>query len=69
MTNPAPSFAEANRTWARIALLSFGGLAAQIALMHRLLVDEQGSIEIGLAPTNLAAAAAGLAISAMGLVG
>lgn len=36
-----PSFAEATRTWARIALLSFGGPAGQIAVMHRILVDEK----------------------------
>jgi chromate transporter len=36
-----PSLAEATRTWARIGLLSFGGPAAQIALMHRILVDEK----------------------------
>ncbi len=32
---------EATRVWARIALLSFGGPAGQIALMHRVLVDER----------------------------
>lgn len=31
---------EATRVWARIALLSFGGPAGQIAVMHRILVDE-----------------------------
>jgi chromate transporter len=36
-----PSFAEAFRTWAQIGLLSFGGPAGQIALMHRVLVDEK----------------------------
>jgi chromate transporter len=35
------SFSEATRTWARIGLLSFGGPAGQIALMHRILVDEK----------------------------
>ena len=45
MTDAAPSFADANRTWARIALLSFGGPAAQIALMHRVLVDEKQWID------------------------
>ncbi len=47
MTSAGPrvTFAEANRTWARIALLSFGGPAAQIALMHRVLVDEKGWID------------------------
>ncbi len=32
---------EAARVWARIALLSFGGPAGQIALMHRILVEEK----------------------------
>ena len=36
-----PTFPEALRTWTRIGLLSFGGPAAQIALMHRILVDEK----------------------------
>jgi chromate transporter len=36
-----PSFSEATRTFARIGLLSFGGPAGQIALMHRILVDEK----------------------------
>ncbi|MGE3874046.1 MAG: chromate efflux transporter [Parvibaculaceae bacterium] len=42
-TKPAdrPSFAEASRTWTEIGLLSFGGPAGQIALMHRVLVDEK----------------------------
>lgn len=34
------TFAEMTRVFARIGLLSFGGPAAQIALMHRELVDE-----------------------------
>jgi chromate transporter len=36
-----PTFAEATRIWLKIGLLSFGGPAAQIALMHRVLVDEK----------------------------
>ena len=32
---------EAFRVWARVALLSFGGPTAQIAVMHRILVDEK----------------------------
>ena len=36
-----PSFAEAVRVWARIAALSFGGPAGQIAVMHRVLVEEK----------------------------
>ncbi|WP_147077077.1 chromate efflux transporter [Methylobacterium haplocladii] len=35
------TLAEATRVWARIALLSFGGPAGQIAVMHRILVDER----------------------------
>ena len=38
---PYPTFAEASRTWARIAALSFGGPAGQIAVMHRILVEEK----------------------------
>jgi chromate transporter len=34
-------FGEAVRVWTRIALLSFGGPAGQIAVMHRILVDEK----------------------------
>ena len=32
---------EATRVWARIALLSFGGPAGQIAVMHRIVVEEK----------------------------
>ncbi|HKG00084.1 MAG TPA: chromate transporter, partial [Xanthobacteraceae bacterium] len=32
---------EALRVWLRVALLSFGGPAGQIAVMHRILVQEQ----------------------------
>src|SRR5437763_12922716 len=35
------SFNEALRVWLRVALLSFGGPAGQIAVMHRILVDEK----------------------------
>lgn len=34
-------FSEAVKVWARIAALSFGGPAGQIAVMHRILVDEK----------------------------
>ncbi|MET0870265.1 MAG: chromate efflux transporter [Methyloceanibacter sp.] len=40
-TNIKPSFSEALALWGRIGLLSFGGPAGQIALMHRLIVDER----------------------------
>lgn len=36
-----PTMAEATRVWARIAALSFGGPAGQIAVMHRVLVEEK----------------------------
>ena len=36
-----PTFPEAAWTWARIASLSFGGPAGQIAVMHRILVEEK----------------------------
>jgi chromate transporter len=35
------TFGEAVRVWARVAALSFGGPAGQIAVMHRILVDEK----------------------------
>src|SRR5258706_10147159 len=35
------SFGEAVRVWTRVALLSFGGPAGQIAVMHRILVEEK----------------------------
>ncbi|MFL1875182.1 chromate efflux transporter [Hansschlegelia beijingensis] len=37
----APTFAEAARVWAMIGVLSFGGPAGQIALMHRELVERR----------------------------
>lgn len=37
----SPSFSEAFKTWTRIGLLSFGGPTAQIALMHKIVVDEK----------------------------
>lgn len=36
-----PSLAEATRIWLKIGLLSFGGPAAQIAMMHRIVVGEK----------------------------
>ena len=36
-----PGFAEALKVFAKIGLLSFGGPAAQIAVMHRILVEEK----------------------------
>jgi chromate transporter len=36
-----PTFHQALAVWAKIGVLSFGGPAGQIALMHRILVDER----------------------------
>ena len=36
-----PTLRQATRVWAEIGILSFGGPAGQIALMHRVLVDER----------------------------
>lgn len=42
-----PTFAEACRVWLRIGLTSFGGPAGQIALMHKVLVEEKAWVEEG----------------------
>lgn len=36
-----PTFGEATRLWIKIGLLSFGGAAAQIAMLHKSVVDER----------------------------
>src|SRR6267142_5807068 len=41
----AVAFGEALRVWLKIGCLGFGGPAGQIALMHRILVDEKKWIE------------------------
>jgi chromate transporter len=41
MSEGRPSFAEATTLWFKIGCLGFGGPAGQIALMHRLVVDER----------------------------
>src|SRR3954468_17805209 len=41
------SFGEAFRVWLRVACLSFGGPAGQIAVMHRILVEEKNWISEG----------------------
>jgi chromate transporter len=38
------SLQQAARVWVRVALLSFGGPAGQIAVMHRILVEEKAWI-------------------------
>jgi chromate transporter len=40
-TSRKPTFQEALAVWAKIGVLSFGGPAGQIALMHRVLVEER----------------------------
>lgn len=42
-----PSLSELTRTFARVGFLSFGGPAAQIALMHRMILDEKKWVEEG----------------------
>jgi len=39
-----PTFSDALRVWTKIGLLSFGGPAGQIALLHRVVVGERGWI-------------------------
>src|SRR5471030_986632 len=40
-----PSFEEAFKVWLKIGCINFGGPAAQIALMHRIVVDEKKWVE------------------------
>jgi chromate transporter len=40
----SPSLSEATRLWLKVGCLGFGGPAGQIALMHRLVVEEKGWI-------------------------
>jgi chromate transporter len=39
--SPPVALSEATRTWASVAALSFGGPAGQIAIMHRIIVQEK----------------------------
>ncbi|HMQ93219.1 MAG TPA: chromate efflux transporter [Amaricoccus sp.] len=41
----AVPFPDALRAWARVAALSFGGPAGQIAVMHRIIVEEKGWVD------------------------
>ncbi|NJO53912.1 MAG: chromate transporter, partial [Bacteroidales bacterium] len=47
MTESPPTLAGLTRTFLAIGFLSFGGPAAQIALMHRLAVEERGWLNEG----------------------
>ncbi len=41
----SPGLGESTKAWAKIGLLSFGGPAAQIALMHKVVVEEKSWLE------------------------
>src|SRR5438128_7155371 len=41
----SPSFGEAFRLWLKLGCINFGGPAGQIAMMHRMLVDEKKWID------------------------
>jgi len=45
VTNASPSFGEAFWLWLKIGCVNFGGPAAQIAMMHRMVVDEKKWID------------------------
>ena len=36
-----PTFAEALRFWLKLGVISFGGLAGQISIMHTMLVEQK----------------------------
>ena len=44
-TEGVPTFGEAFRLWLKIGCINFGGPAGQIAMMHRMLVDEKKWID------------------------
>jgi chromate transporter len=44
-TTARPTFGEAFMTWLKIGCINFGGPAGQIALMHRVVVDEKKWVE------------------------
>lgn len=45
MADGQPSFQEAFKVWLKIGCINFGGPAGQIAMMHRILVDEKKWID------------------------
>ncbi len=42
---PPPTLAEATQVWFKIGCLSFGGAAAQVAMLHRTVVDDKRWVE------------------------
>jgi len=44
-TSASPTFGESFRLWLKIGCINFGGPAGQIAMMHRMLVDEKKWID------------------------
>ena len=44
-SSPKPTFAEFFKTWLKIGCINFGGPAGQIAMMHRVIVDEKKWID------------------------
>jgi chromate transporter len=44
-SEPAPTLAEATQVWLKIGCLSFGGAAAQISMLHRVVVDDRKWVE------------------------
>jgi chromate transporter len=40
-----PTLSDAFRTWLKVGMISFGGPAGQIALMHRIVIDEKRWID------------------------
>src|SRR5262245_4357341 len=44
-SDAAPSFGEAFRLWLKLGCINFGGPAGQIAMMHRMLVDDRKWID------------------------
>ena len=42
---PSPTLREATQVWFRIGCLSFGGAAAQVAMLHRVVVDDKRWVE------------------------
>ena len=52
-TDARPSFGEAFLLWLKIGCINFGGPAGQIALMHRILVDEKKWVDEAAFPARV----------------